>query len=268
MTTGGAHRPRLPFLGRLGALLWLAVAPLRAHDFWIDPSTFRPAAGALVSVRLRVGMQFKGDPVPRLQPLLRRFSVVDGAGERAIPGQEGMDPAGYIRTGPGLSTLVYLSAPSEVELDGPKFEAYLKEEGLEAISARRAKRGDSAKPARDAFVRCAKALLGGGAGFGRVAGLPLELIPERDPARFHDGGAFPVRLLRDGRPLGGALVVAINREDPLRRITARTDRQGRAQLALPSGGIWLFKAVHMEAAPPDTHADWQSLWASLMVELG
>lgn len=266
MSRGGVVWPRFAALAGTAALLCAAV-PAAAHDFWIAPSTFKPAPGAAVSVRLRVGMQFKGDPVPRLKPLLVRFAMLDGTGEHAIPGPEGMDPAGYVRPGPGLSTLIYLSAPSEVELDGAKFEAYLKEEGLDDISALRARRGEASKPARDAYVRCAKALLGSGAGFDHPAGLPLELVPERDPSTLQSSGSFPLRLLRDGRPLAGALVAAINQDDPTRRITARTDRHGRANLTLPSKGVWLVKAVHMEPAPAELHADWKSLWASLTFDV-
>ena len=259
---------RLRTIPRLAAALIVCAAPCAAHDFWIEVSNARPPLNGLVSVRLRVGMQFKGDPVPRLQALYHRFMVVDASGEHPLIGQEGMEPAGYLRaTVPGFATVVYDSAPSEVELDGAKFEAYLKDEGLDGISALRAKRGDTAKPAKDAFIRCAKALVDvggqGGAGFDRVLGLPLELVAERDPCALQSGGKLPMRLFYGGKPLSGALVVALNQADPSIRIAVRTDRHGRADLPLTRGGSWLIKAVHMIPAAPELHADWQSFWASL-----
>ncbi len=48
------------------AAVLMATARAQAHDFWIEPSTFHPAPGAMVSVGLRVGQNFIGDPVPRL----------------------------------------------------------------------------------------------------------------------------------------------------------------------------------------------------------
>ena len=259
---------RLWTIPRLAAAFLLWAAPCAAHDFWIEVSNARPPLNGLVSVRLRVGMQFKGDPVPRLQALYRRFTVIDASGEHPLIGQEGMEPAGYLRASiPGLATVIYYSAPSEVELDGAKFEAYLKDEGLDAISAIRARRGDTAKPAKDAFVRCAKALVDvggqGEAGYDKVAGLPLELVAERDPCDVKPGGSLPVRLLFNGRPLQGALVVALNQADPTLKVEVRTDRHGRANLPLGKGGSWLIKAVHMIPAAPELHADWQSFWASL-----
>lgn len=260
-------RPALA-LFRPAAALILWAAPCAAHDFWIELSNPRPAPNSPVSVRLKVGMGFKGDPVPRLQAICKRLSLIDATGERAIIGAEGMDPAGYFRpAAPGFATVVYESLPSEVELDGAKFEAYLKDEGLEAISRLRARRGDTAKPAKDAFIRCAKALVdtggAGGPGFDRIAGLPLELVPDRDPCGLSSGGKLRVRLLYGGRPLPGALVVALNQADPSRSLQARTDALGRATLNLPRGGSWLIKAVHMIPAPPELQADWESYWASL-----
>lgn len=260
-------RPALALL-RPAAALILWAAPCGAHDFWIELSNPNPAPNSPVSVRLRVGMGFKGDPVPRLQAICRRLTLIDATGERAIIGAEGMDPAGYFRpAAAGFSTVVYESLPSEVELDGPKFEAYLKDEGLEAISRLRARRGETSKPAKDAFIRCAKALVdigrAGGPDFNRVAGLPLELVADRDPCALSTGGRLPVHLLYGGKPLPGALVVALNQADPSRSVQARTDARGRATLELPRGGSWLIKAVHMIPAPPGLQADWESYWASL-----
>ena len=45
--------------------LILSAAPLAAHDMWIEPSSFIPVAGQVVGLRLRVGQDFLGDPIPR-----------------------------------------------------------------------------------------------------------------------------------------------------------------------------------------------------------
>lgn len=260
----------------LAALLALALAPgAWAHDFWIDPSSFRPAPGQRVIVRLRVGQHFKGDPVPRDPALLKRFAVLGETGaETPVPGVPGSDPAGFITlTSPGLSTITYASGRAPVQLDAAKFETYLTEEGLEAVSAWRAKRGQTAAPVKEVFSRCAKAYLkvGGtsGPGYDRVLGLTLELVPEKDPTALvpaASGSDLPVRLLYRGKPLAGALVTAFSRDKPDARITARTDAAGRARLRLDRPGDWLVKAVHMIPAPADAGADWESFWASLTFE--
>jgi uncharacterized GH25 family protein len=72
--------------------------------------------------------------------------------------------------------------------------------------------------------------------------------------------------LWQGRPLEGALVVAINRASPQEKLAARSDREGRVRFQLRAGGMWLVKAVHMVAAPAGSDADWSCYWASLTFE--
>ena len=251
---------------------WLAV-PLLAHDFWLDPSTFTPAANQVVSVRLMVGQKFRGEPIPRTAALIEKFVLVTSDGEAPVPGREGGDPAGLVRVArPGLAVVGYRSRNSAVTLEAEKFEKYLRDEGLDEVVAARRQRGETGKPARELFARCAKALLdvqggagttkGAGDGADRPLGFTLELIAEKSPYPPAAGLSLPVRLLYEGRPLAGALVVAFPYDAPDAAQSIRTDASGRAAIDVSRGGKWLVKAVHMiPSATPD--ADWQSLWASL-----
>jgi uncharacterized GH25 family protein len=171
---------------------------------------------------------------------------------------------------PGAYVIVYRSHRSSVTLEPEKFEKYLSEEGLDRTLQERRGRAEREKPGREVYSRCAKALLAAGrltedAIWGRPVGLTLELLPEGDLLRA--GETIRFRLLYDGKPLSGALVKAIAREDPETTLSARTEANGRAALRLGRKGVWLVKAVHMVAAPPETGADWESFWASLTFEL-
>jgi len=289
------------------SLALLGAAGLAAHDLWIEPSAFTPAPGTRLAVRLFIGQLFSGDVFPRDPKYLLRFAVIGAGGEAPIPGVPDTDPAGFLVTGkPGVYLLVYTSRQAAVELPAAKFEKYLAEEGLETISALRARRGQSAAPAKELYSRCAKSLIvvGGYAGSGsesrgalaeegrpgtvdgrlpaaagtppaglpgvpadRVLGLTLELIPEKNPYALAAGQELPVRLLYRGAPLAGAKVAAVPKEQPSRQVAARTDAQGRVRLPLGGGGAWLVKAVHMIPAPPGSGADWESFWASLTFAL-
>jgi hypothetical protein len=69
----------------------LIVTPLAsAHDLWIEPSSFRPAVGERVAIALRVGQDVAGEPMPRIPPLIDRFTL----GGADVPGRSGADPAG------------------------------------------------------------------------------------------------------------------------------------------------------------------------------
>lgn len=271
---------RLPraLTGVLLGVLGLLAGPALAHDFWIEPSTFRPAPGGRVAVRLRVGEGLRGNPVPRDPGRIERFAVLAASaasaasGETEVPGVPGSDPAGWASpSSPGLLWIVYDSAHASIELDPATFDRYLGEEGLERI---RNLRAPGSGPVKEIYSRCAKSLLsvgdGDGRGFDRALGLELELVPERNPYALKAGEALPVRLLYHGKPLDGALVIAVPKDAPDVKTaarSARSDHHGRATLSLDRPGLWLVKAVHMVPAPADSGADWESLWASLTFEL-
>lgn len=253
------------------AFMILNAPPLLAHDAWIEPSAFRPATGAIIGARLLVGRDLIGDPLPRNDSLIRQFIVEDVDGRRPLVGHDGADPAGLLRVNAaGLLVIGYDSNPSTVDETAEKFGQYLTEEGLETIAAERARRGETGG-VHELFSRCAKSLVLAGATDAtqgdRALGFRLELVAERNPYVLHAGEELPVRLTYENEPLAGALVVAINRDDPSAKLSARSDSEGRVRLRLPRGGMWLVKAVHMIRAPADSGADWESFWASLTFDL-
>ena len=254
------------------------VAAASAHDFWIEPSSFEPAPRTVVSFRLAVGRQWQGDAFPRSAGRMVRFTLSGPDGEKTVPGAEGADPAGAIAAaGPGIYVAAYQSNNGELVLGPDRFADYLRLEGLDWVLAERQRRGEAGQESHEVFARCAKALLrvaGAERGrqiYDRELGLPLELVPEDDPYALGPGGLLRVRLIHRGRPLAGALVVASPQAHPADEVRARSDRQGRVALRLPTAGVWLVKAVHMERLEGTEaawqHADWQSWWASLTFAL-
>lgn len=253
------------------AALALGSATPRAHDMWIEPTTFAPNGGDLMGARLRVGQDLVGDPLRRDASLIDQFVVEDASGRRPLIGRDGSDPAGLLRVpARGLLVIGYRSRASVVDETAEKFGQYLKEEGLETVALERARRGQTGA-VRERFSRAAKSLVLSGApspdDADRALGFTLELVAERNPYLMAPGQDLPVRLTYEQRPLAGALVVAINRYAPTEKMTARSDKDGRVRFRLPHGGMWLIKAVHMTPAGPGTQADWESIWASLTFNL-
>jgi uncharacterized protein DUF4198 len=250
------------------AALTLSRATLFAHDMWIEPMTFAPEPGEILGVRLRVGQDLLGDPLPRDSALVKQFVVEDAAGRKPVVGRDGGDPAGFVRAAmPGMLVIGYSSNPSAVDLAADKFNQYVKDEGLDHVAAERARRNEMGAAVHELFSRCAKSLVLSGspseAQGDRRLGFTLELVAERNPYTLRADQDLPVRLTYENRPLAGALVVAMNRTKPSEKLTARTDSDGRVHLRLRPGGMWLIKAVHMIPAPAGTNADWASFWASL-----
>lgn len=247
-------------------------APLRAHDLWIAPTSYTPGVGQNVGLHLLVGEQLSGEALPLIPALVKQFVVADSSNSRPVSSRRGGDPAGVMRVATqGLQIVGYHGHPSRVELAAEKFNAYLVDEGLDAVAATRASRNETGARARELFSRCAKSLLLSGppsaAQRDRPLGCALELVAEANPYALRAGQALPLRLSYESRALAGALVVALNSLSPREKLSARTDAEGRVRFVLRPSGVWLIKAVHMVPAPEGTDADWASYWASLTFAL-
>jgi uncharacterized GH25 family protein len=233
-------------------LIVLFASQAMAHDFWIEPSSYRPALGETVSVSLRVGENFTGDPIPRMEHRIESFLVRDRNGVRTVEGVEGSDPAGEITAGSEPAVIGYRSHFSSVELERTKFESYLREEGL---ANRIQVRKDGMQKER--YARFVKSILGtlDDAAVRTPLGWRFELVPV-------SGTQF--RALYEGKPLAGTLVFALSRDG--RGQSARSNGDGLVTFDLTKGE-WLIKTVHMVEAPSDSGFDWESLWASITLQL-
>ena len=245
-----------------------AHASLGAHDMWIEPTSFSPELGRVLGLKLRVGDDFRGEPIPRNDELIERFVVADANGQRGVVGRAGADPAGLLRvTATGPMVVGYQSRPIAVSLSADKFTSYLKEQALDQIVALREQKGQAHADAREQFIRCAKSLVRTGPAANqpadRTLGLTLELVAEADPSSLQPGRDLPVRLTYQSHALAGARVVAVNQRNPWDRLTAISDQDGRVRFRLTEGGTWMVRAVHMIPSPARAQADWISYWASI-----
>jgi uncharacterized GH25 family protein len=109
--------------------------------------------------------------------------------------------------------------------------------------------------------------------FDRRLGMTFEILVETDPAKWKadssasGGSPMEFRLLYDDKPLSGALVKAISKDDPEKTLTVRSGKNGSASFKLPRKGVWLVESVHMVPAPKGVDADWESIWTSLTFEI-
>jgi len=266
---------RREFVGIAALLsLLLQAYAAQAHDFWIEPQTFRPDAGERVTISLRVGEDFSGDSQPLIPGWFTDYSVTSPSRKQPVRGRIGDDPAGFfVAESEGSQVIGYRSSRSFVDIDPSTFNDYLSKEGLDWVRERREQRGESDSNAREYFSRCAKSLLRStaatsGDGYDAVLGYTLELIPLRDPYALSPGAALPVELRYLGEPIKDLQVIAFTADDPQRKQQMPTDRNGRAVLQLERPGIWLIKAVHIiELDDSEPDAEWESFWASLTFRL-
>lgn len=237
-----------------------------AHEFWISPSAYRVGSGDLVRVSLFHGERFAGDEVARNDPMIRRYVILAGGTETDVRGMHGAT-TGFVRPDTaGQGVLVYETEEYINTLPAARFEAYLEEEGLGEISERRAALGESGAEGREAYVRCAKALVTvgdseGSVGEERPVGLPYEIVVER--AGGSGDGAVVARLLFEGEAMPGRRVVAVCRDEPTRLHELEADEDGVVRFVPDRDGVWMLTSLHMErVSETRDDIDWKSYWAS------
>ena len=266
------------------ALALLATATL-AHEFWLEAPRYRVQPGQMLNLRPLVGENFHGEPwTNKANKILRfvRYGPAPADSTDLTPAS-GFAEADTFRTGltfqqPGTHLVLLRSNNSFIELPAAKFTAYLREEGLDYVLRLRQENGQTDQLGREAYRRCAKALVQVGepaavpatadSALRRVYGLPLELVPEQNPYRLAADKALTVRVLRAGRPVPGAAVQVWQRQPgglPTTHFTSRANQNGRVLLRIPGPGPYLVAVVDMAAAPAAlrARAEWQSTWASL-----
>lgn len=259
----------------LAALALIVAAPLGAHEFWMLPGSFHLPPGQSTTLSLAVGEDFAGEPVaftPVLVARLRHFSAAGATdvAARTLPGA--VSPGIEVRLPRSGAHLFALDThPQALTLEPDKFNAYLRQEGLEQVLAARERAGTSAAPARERFRRHAKTLVragpAGDATWRRRTGQRLEIVPAADPSALRAPSSLTLQVWFDARPLPGALVKLWNgRGAEGLQLQQVTDARGRVTLALPRDGSWMASVVHMvPAAGPDF--DWDSFWGNLTFEL-
>ena len=261
---------RTPILGL--AVLSLTAALASAHDFWMEPSNYRPKKGERVSLDLKVGEHFAGESVERNDLRIVSFVARGPDGRDAdVIGVDGRAPAGlWSARADGLQQIAYRSRTTALELEAAKFEAYLTAEGLEHVIAARKTRGESAKKGIEIYSRSVKTMvLAGGAtpesskGFDARMGLTLEIVPEVNPYALKVGDELPVHVWFQDKPLARALVGCTALADTQDDVRLRTDENGRVVFRVAHPGPTLLRVCWMTEAPKDSQADWESTWSSL-----
>ncbi len=241
-----------------------------AHEFWLLPDRFSAKEDEAMRVWTHHGERFNGEVVHRNDPYIKRFEFVTASGAADVRGMHAK-PVSFLRTGEaGLGVIVYESEEVMSVLPADAFEAYLAFEGLHEISRRRAELGETDAEGREAYVRCAKALIAVGEGDDAMAstpvGLDLEIILESGVNRSASR-QIETLVLFEGKPAPGLRLVAVNQARPGELIELTTDEHGRASLEAPTTGVWMLTTLHMVRIDDRPDLDWLSYWSSITFEL-
>lgn len=258
---------KLWFAGCLSLLVSIAFA----HEFWLQPSQFFASAGDIIRMEVLVGENFLGERSEGLKNRIVQYRHHTATGTADLTPTLTGGTYGQLSVPvntPGTHLFTFANTPKFLSMKADSFLLYLREDGLERVIAARRQQGDNDKPSRELYQRCAKALVQVGPAtdhtFGKDTGMPLEIIPTRNPYEQRFGQMAEFRVLFQDKPVAEALVRYWNRDagNRLHEEKRRTNGAGEVQFRLRPGRN-MVSVVHMVPAENTRQADWHSFWGSL-----
>ena len=254
----------------LAVALCAVAATATAHDFWLVPDIFNvPASGEIV-VKGQTSSAFPTTLSAVTPDRITDARVLGAADEERITALSTHDNSLVLKhrpKTPGQKVVAVAVGWRHVKETAESFRKYLVAEGAEDALARFERSGQL--PKSDVVRRYAKygktvVEVGNGArAFERAAGHPLEFMPIADPATT---GQLQVRLMFQGKPLGGARVhagAAQGAGKPVKDVTLTTSSDG--VVSVPAGaGLWNVRTIHVVPAPAGADAQWDVHWATFV----
>jgi uncharacterized GH25 family protein len=253
-------------------LAFLILSGLLAHEFWLQPARYFLQPGDRTTVTLFVGENFTGEAwakrASRTATLLH-FAPSDTINLTDIAKKDD-STAITINTAEAGTHLLYLhSNPSFIALDAQKFNAYLKEDGLDNILALRKQNNQLHLPAREHYERFAKSIVQVGntytSQYQTATGGLLDMQLSKNPYQVKIGSSFSVTSKFDGVPLKNKKVVAWHKSHSgkyLGKTVYNTNDKGEINFTPTGRGIWMISTVHMVPAQ-DSSYDYHSYWGSV-----
>jgi uncharacterized GH25 family protein len=269
---------RLRFLRVVRVVLLLSCvawpgAILLAHDLFIRPDIFFVKPGGQITAKVFSGTFSKSENAIA-RDRLADLSIVTPKGRTPIdPAQwTDRDPQSTLSVAAGDAGTYLVGAavhPKLLKLDGPAFNAYLKEEGLETILSARKQQKRLTEGSRERYSKFVKALVQVGDArtdaYSTPLGYAAEIVPLANPYTLKAGDTLQVRCLVDGAPVDGLVVFAGGRTPTGARFPAQrfvSDRDGLVTIKLTGPGAWYVKFVHMRERR-DADANYESRWSTL-----
>lgn len=243
----------------------------QAHEFWLLPSNFFFKSGEKLLIRFMVGENFMGESWDLKQHRVEKLEHHRLSGVMnfvdSITDAEKYNLAITLKD-EGTHMVALQSNNAFIELEGEKFNEYLKEDGLDDVYAHREKTKTLSRPSKEFYSRYSKLLVQVGARkddtFKKIVGFPIEIIPEQNPYSLKKGDPVRFKILYEGKPLFGARVKVWNRFD--NRTTLQniyTEKNGVIETRISNPGPWMVSVVKMVPSKLPG-AEWQSYWGSLV----
>ena len=279
---------RFTALPAVAGMLLIAAGSLAAHDFWIVPNAFQVTPGDTIRVYGQTSSRFPTSESAVAVDRVADARILGASGESRISNLSIAGKSLRLDARPATAgqyvvavTLNWRSMRESAE----SFKRYLGLEGAPAALERIEREGLLA--GKDSITRryakYAKTLVdvgtGGARAFARVAGHPLEFVPETDPAGLRAGDTLSVRLLFAGKPAAAADVHAGAVEwsggalpdqprETAKDVDLVSDANGVIRIPISAAGLWNVRTIHIAQSPARSGGDWDAHWATLVFLVG
>jgi hypothetical protein len=253
------------------SLLSLVTSLCAADEFWVEAERFYFNPGETAHISLKTGDDFIGEIWS--PPGTDAFQRVEDRVANQVYNlkrsfKAGNEALGVRLTAEGSHVVVLETTRSFAKMDGEKFTGYLREEGLDDIYYQREKMKISSDSATEYYSRYAKLILQSGTKiddtYKQVCNLPIEIIPDQNPAGLKKGDPIKFKILYQGKPLFGAKVKVWNRYN--HRTTVQniySQQDGMIETHVSNPGAWMISVVNMVPSK-DPKAQYRSFWGSLV----
>lgn len=250
---------------------------LSAHDLFFRLDDYFVAPNTTVRVSISSGT-FAASENAVSRDRLADLSMATSDGRQRIDQaawseQEPMSVLTLRASAVGTIVLGAALRPRVLALDGPAFNDYLKEEGLDEILAARATERRLAEASRERYSKYLKAVVQIGdvltdSVVTEPMAYPAEIVPLANTAALRPGATLRVRCLVNGRGVANHVVFAggLSAPDGATAIPEQrlvTDAGGIASIAVAASGRWYVRFVHMTDVVGDREVNYESKWATL-----
>ena len=248
----------------------LCVISVAAHEFWLEPSKFIYKRGETASIKFRVGENFEGENWSGNRSKINFLSFYQNGIKKDISASLSDNTGDSLQLHldqEGTAVVAYNGINSFIELEAGKFNAYLKEDGLQEAIDYRTQHGETDSMSHEAYQRSVKTIIQVGKKydntFAMETDLPVDIIPSAHPYKIKNKQAVTFKILFHKKPLVNHLIKLWHRVNNKTIFAEKlSDENGRVSFLIEKKGKWMVSTVQMIRTETEPKANWQSYWGS------
>jgi uncharacterized GH25 family protein len=245
------------------------VLPIVAHEFWLQPEKFIYKKGEHINIRFWVGEDFNGSNWSGNRAKVNSLQLYTGSTTDDLANKISEEKGDSLQlgvVGEGTAMVAFNSANSFIQLDAVRFNAYLKEDGLQNAIDYRSAHNETDSAGKEFYQRSVKTLMQVGNiknNISHPANLPLDIIPLKNPYALKNNDPLTVRILFNKQILSNQLINVWQRvSNKTTRQQYHTNEKGELLFRVAANGKWMVSTVKMIRLNNTPQANWQSYWGS------